>query len=137
MAKLQGKKMYDVTTAFALRSGDRSRFRTEAINTHGSEQHLTNLANYLQGCFISCSHYMLGQRESKSASSCAHFHTLQRRVPSTERRKHLLGSPRPLSTQLTTFIPPPPHKQVVSFKSHSFTQQRGEVGELLDTKNPC
>lgn len=76
LAKLQGKKMYDVTTVFALHSGDRSWFQMGAINTHSSGQHLTNLANYLQGCFISCPHYMLGQRESKCVSSCAHFHTL-------------------------------------------------------------
>lgn len=76
MAKLQGKKMYDVTTAFVLHSGDRSRFQIEAINTHSSEQHLTNLANYLQGCLISCPHYMLGKGESKCVSSYAHFHTL-------------------------------------------------------------
>lgn len=59
---------------------------------------------------------------------CVHFHILQLCIPTSEWRKHLLGSPWPLSTQLTAFIPLPFYPQVVFFKLSALTQPHWAIG---------
>lgn len=110
------------------------------INTPGSQQHLTNLANYLRGRFymafliagkVGVAVDLMKGYGHRVVSASIYIHYLA--VPRVPRRKHLLVSrkspPTPAATHQSSFIPPSLRLLSLRHPTHPTKLEKKEEGK--------